>query len=80
MVNAKISYRKIYEYANIHIYYMSRKKTKMSNAIPIRLPPEVVIRVQRMSDDSMVPFATLIQKFVVDRVKQLHPDLIIVTT
>lgn len=59
---------------------MSRKKTKMSNAIPIRLPPEVVTRVQQMSNDSMVPFATLIRKFVVDRVKQLYPDLIIVTT
>jgi len=58
---------------------MSRKKTKMSNAIPIRLPPEVVVRVQQMSDESMVPFATLIRKFVVDRVQQLHPDLIIVT-
>lgn len=51
----------------------------MSNAIPIRLPPEVVVRVQQMSDESMVPFATLIRKFVVDRVQQLHPDLIIVT-
>jgi len=58
---------------------MSRKKLKMSDPIMIRLPPEVVTLVQHTSDESMVPFATLIRKFVVDRVQQLHPDLIIVT-
>ena len=70
---------KVYKYSEQYIQHMSRKKLKMSNPIMIRLPPEVVTVVQRTSDESMAPFATLIRKYVVDRVQQLHPDLIIVT-
>ncbi|MDO8724894.1 MAG: hypothetical protein Q7J35_02365 [Candidatus Methanoperedens sp.] len=57
---------------------MSRKKIKMSAPITIRLPREVVTYFQNISVESMVPFGTLVRKCVVDRVKQLQPELEII--
>jgi len=58
---------------------MSHKKIKMSNPIMIRLPPEVVALIQQISDDTLVPFATIVRKYVVDHVIQIHPTLKITT-
>ena len=51
----------------------------MSDPIVIRLPPEIVAFIQQISDETLVPFGTLVRKFVVDQVIELHPTLKITT-
>lgn len=49
----------------------------MSDPIPVRLPKEVVAYLQQRSNESMVPFGALVRSFVIEKVKQICPDLVI---